>query len=168
MNADSLQPGISGPSHPALRLAQPEDSTWVAQLYHDVWHETHAPLMPREAAALRPYRFFVERTQSILSQCIVDLDRSGFVAWQADRIGQLWLVPAARGTGLARLLQDAALSALKDAGHMSASLDCLAANARGLGFYGRTGWTRAALLDLPVVPGSTLTVPFWRLERCVS
>lgn len=165
-----MPPNDPKPSEPVevrhgLRPAGDCDCGWIAQLYHDVWHETHAPLMPPQAAALRPLRFFIERTSTIVDQCVVAGDKSGFVAWQENRVGQLWLVPSARGTGLAEDLQSSALAQIKQAGYGSASLDCLAANGRGLRFYLKTGWQQSALLDLPVVPGSQLTVPFWRLTQ---
>jgi ribosomal protein S18 acetylase RimI-like enzyme len=154
-----------------IRRATAEDAAWIAKLYHDVWHETHACDMPDGVAALRPLKFFVDRMPEVTRASFVGLDRSsnglGFCGWQGSVVKQLWVAPSARGSGLAVALLDAALKVLAHAGFSHTTLYCLAANSRGLHFYQRQGWHKIEISDMQATQGSDKTVPFWRMEKAL-
>lgn len=152
-----------------IHSGRESDGDWIARLYHDVWHETHAPLMPKDASELRPLAYFQTRTAHLMAKCFVGIDLNGqglgFCAWNGYRVGQLWLKASARGTGLAKLLLNQALAVINPSADRPATLDCFVENRRGLAFYRREGWQRQQLLSLPIVDGSEIKVPFWRLEK---
>ena len=49
-----------------VRFADAAEIDHLARLWHDVWHETHAPLQPPELIRLRTLASFRERLQAAL------------------------------------------------------------------------------------------------------
>ncbi len=49
-----------------VRPADAAEIDHLAQLWHEVWHESHAPLMPPELTRLRTFESFRERLQAVL------------------------------------------------------------------------------------------------------
>ena len=64
----------------------------------------------------------------------------GMVAVRGDEINQMFTSPAARGTGLARILLSAGEAKIAAAGHKRAWLDVLIGNDRAAAFYRKCGW----------------------------
>jgi GNAT superfamily N-acetyltransferase len=57
------------------------------------------------------------------------------------RLRGLYVEPAAQGAGLGAALHDHAVTALRGAGYVTATLWVFAANGHARGFYERRGWT---------------------------
>jgi GNAT superfamily N-acetyltransferase len=71
---------------------------------------------------------------------LIDAEGRGFTIVGDGWLQRLYVRQDAWGSGLARDLHDAALAALRQQGAASASLWCLAENARARRFYERHGW----------------------------
>jgi GNAT superfamily N-acetyltransferase len=82
---------------------------------------------------------------------LIDGDGSGFALVGNGRLERLFVREAAWGTAVADELHAAALEALRSTGATSASLWCLAENARARRFYEKRGWR---------LNGTTRVVPF--------
>ena len=140
------------------RPALATDLPAAARLWHDVWHETHAPLMPPALAALRTHADFATRLSALRADLRVAGPKGapvGFCAIRKDEMHQLFLAPEARGTGVAaRLLADAE-TRLADRGYRRVWLDCAIGNDPAIRFYERHGWQRCGIrsLDLQTIDG---------------
>ena len=82
---------------------------------------------------------------------LIDHKGRGFAVAGRHQLHRLFVCEGAWGTGVADELHSAAVEALRAAGARSASLWCLAANARARRFYEKRGWR----LD-----GRTVTAPY--------
>ena len=140
------------------RRSVPDDLEPLARLWHDAWHETHAPLMPPALARIRTVHDFRTRLAGFGEDLRVagpPGEPMGFCAIRGDELHQLFLAPAARGTGLGgRLLADGE-SRIAAAGHRRAWLDCAVGNDKAIRFYTCSGWVRReeTELDLPTADG---------------
>ena len=134
-----------------IRRAKGSDIPEVAALYHSIWHETHAPLMPPAEIARRSLAFFVDRMTAVSDSTLVTEHNGsivGFSAWRGSVLGQLFVAARHRGTGIAGGLLTAAEIEMAKAGTVEAELYCVAGNQRARRFYERMGWTiRERLLD---------------------
>ena len=61
---------------------------------------------------------------------------------RASELRALYVVPGARGTGIAQALMAATLEAMRGEGHGESSLWVGTDNVRARRFYEREGWTR--------------------------
>jgi hypothetical protein len=87
-----------------IRRAHASDISRVAALYHAVWHETHAPLMPHAEIIHRSMGFFMERMTALLQSTLVtELNEEvvAFSAWRGQLLGQLFVAMSHRGTRVA-------------------------------------------------------------------
>src|ERR1700756_4699523 len=87
----------------------------IAKLYYSVWHETQAPFMPTEECSRRTLEFFVDRMTKLVSTTIIEERATGivgFAAWHEHLLGQIFIAPPYRGSGLAAGLLVAAESAM--------------------------------------------------------
>jgi GNAT superfamily N-acetyltransferase len=75
-----------------------------------------------------------------LNTLLLDIEERGFALAGPDWLHGLFVRESAWGTGVAGELHDAAFEALRSGGARSASLWCLAENARARRFYERRGW----------------------------
>lgn len=152
-----------------VRSADAAEIAHVALLWHDAWHETHAPLMPPGLLRLRTLDSFRERMQAILPDTRVAGPPGkplGFCAIKADELYQLFLSPEARGTGAAAALVADAERRLAERGVGIAWLACAVGNDRAARFYEKCGWHLAATV---INPADTSEGPFplevWRYEK---
>ncbi len=132
-----------------VRSAGMADLPSIAQLYHRVWHDTHGPYMPRAERDARDEAFFLNRMASLMPNIVVGQDERGiigFAAWKGSRLGQVFLDPSARGSGLAQSLMTAAERGLRDQDIAEAELHCLVGNERAKRFYERAGWHVSAVV----------------------
>ena len=81
-----------------------------------------------------------EQVDDPANALLIDAQRRGFALAGRAWLHRLFVREAAWGTGVADELHAAALAELRAAGAMSASLWCLAENARGRRFYEKRGW----------------------------
>lgn len=126
-----------------LRSVNPDDIAPLAELWYDGWMEAHLAHVPEELTAKRTLESFRSR----LIEFGNDLRTAGpigtplgFCAIREDELDQLFVAPAARGTGLARDLLSDGETRLKENGTERAHLLCVIENARAARFYARHGW----------------------------
>jgi GNAT superfamily N-acetyltransferase len=153
------------------RRAGAGDIPALARVWHDGWHESHAALDP-DVAARRPILFFDERIATVLPDCVVacaDGEVVGFAGWEGDGIGQVFVLPAWHGKGIAPLVLSAAEEALRARGHTRIWLQCRKGNNRARAFYEKHGWTVVGEVDhsLGHMEGRSPVV-VWRLEKSLG
>src|SRR5215831_15324444 len=85
-----------------VRSADAAEIDHLARLWHDGWHQTHAPLVPPELTHLRTFESFRERLQGALPNVHVAGPRGapiGFYVLKGDELDQLFVSPEAHGSG---------------------------------------------------------------------
>jgi GNAT superfamily N-acetyltransferase len=151
------------------RPAQVADLDAVARLYHDVWHETHACLVPAEEWKRRTPAFFLERMTGLLPATVVIVRGgvlAGFAAWSGMLLGQLYVAAAHRGTGVAAALLTEAERRMASLGVGTAELHCVLGNERARRFYERAGWAHAGMAIEPVEgPNGPVELQFWCMTK---
>lgn len=152
-----------------IRSAVDGDRDALAQLWHEVWHETHATLMPPELARIRTLDNFLDRVAAALPAMRVIGPVGaplGFCVVKGDELYQLWVSAAARGTGVAAALIADAEAIMAAKGVRTAWLACAIGNTRAARFYEKAGWKNAGIenyaADTPLGP---ITLAVWRFER---
>lgn len=151
-----------------IRMASAGDIPALARVWHDAWHSSHAVLDP-DVAARRPLRFFEERIASAIGHCVaacVGGEVVGFSSWEGDGIGQVFVLPAWHGRGVAARVLDAAEKALAAEGHPRIWLQCRKGNDRARAFYEKHGWAVVREDDhsLGHMEGRKPVI-VWRLEK---
>jgi putative acetyltransferase len=155
-----------------IRPAGAADMAAVADLWHEGWHSGHAGHVPEGLTVLRTLEAFHERTPLRVADTTVAFDDSGqllgFVMVVGDEVEQVFVGPAARGTGIAAVLLAEAERQVAAAGHVSAWLAVVAGNARARRFYERCGWADEGDLPYEVTAGGrTWTSPCRRYVKSV-
>jgi ribosomal protein S18 acetylase RimI-like enzyme len=152
-----------------LRSAEAAEIDDLARLWHDVWHETHAPLSPPELTRLRTLESFRERLKAALPNIHVVGPPGGpvgFCVLKGEELYQLFVSPGARGSGVAAALITDAEARLAKSGVETAWLTCAIGNDRAARFYQKSGWRLAGTV---VNPAETSNGPFpvkvWRYEK---
>jgi putative acetyltransferase len=134
----------------------------VADLWHEGWHSGHAGHVPDGLTAARTSQAFHERTPARVADTTVAVsdvgELLGFVMVVADEVEQLFVGPAARGTGLAGVLLAEAERQVASAGYDEAWLAVVAGNARARRFYEKQGWVDAGDLPYEVTAGGQVFV----------
>ncbi|WP_354456388.1 GNAT family N-acetyltransferase [Methylobacterium sp. 1030] len=157
---------------PMVRLAGVQDLRSVASLYHRVWHETHGSHMPHAEREARDEGFFIGRIACLMPNVVVGEDDGtvvGFVAWKGPLLGQLFLDAAARGSGFAQWLIEAAELGLRDQDVREAELHCLFGNVRARRFYERVGWRVHGIIAEPVKGDAAGEKrDFWVMRKCLA
>lgn len=126
-----------------LRAAERDELEAIGRLYHAVWRETQASLQPRDVAAYRDEAFFIARVRNLPAPPLAAYAQGrilGFAAWTQDYLGQLYIAPDGRGSGLGRRLLQASEDAIRAGGFDRARLLCLLGNHSARAFYERCGW----------------------------
>ncbi len=125
------------------RLAEVAEFPAIAKVWHDAWHEAHAGHVPAALTRQRTFESFLDRLHGFGDRLRVAGPGSaplGMCVIREDEMQQLFVSPAARGSGLAaRLLCDAEVR-LTEGGVTEAWLDVVAQNVRARRFYARHGW----------------------------
>ena len=126
-----------------IRRAEPGELPALARLWEAGWYEAHEGRLPPGLVALRTPASFRSRIAAYGDALRVAGPTGaplGFCVAQRDEIEQLFVAPAARGTGLAaRLLADGE-ARLRAAGVETGRIACAVGNDRALRFYARHGW----------------------------
>ncbi len=150
-----------------LRYATKSDLPRIAEIYWAVWHETHGPLMPQGECDRRTPEFFLKKISSF-APCALVAERDGvivaFSAWQGVLVGQLFVEPKWRGSGIAQELMDATETELVKSGVSEGELHCVVGNTRARRFYERLGWESEGEF-LEETAGSEDGVSFWRMTK---
>ncbi len=154
-----------------IRSAAPTELDALAQLWHDVWYETHAQLMPASLARLRTFESFRARLAAALPAVRVAGPPGapvGFCVTKGDELYQLWVSPAARGSGVAAALIVDAEARLAAAGVTTAWLACAIGNDRAARFYEKCGWKNVGKAIYPAETSEgTAATETWRFERAL-
>ncbi|MCL2489483.1 MAG: anhydro-N-acetylmuramic acid kinase [Propionibacteriaceae bacterium] len=133
-----------------LRTAGPTDLTQIVQLFLGCWQGSYAEVLPSsvitamtldQATAMWRNALAAAGTMLVAEQAgqIVGVTRF-CIDEQAGYVPSLYVAPAAQGTGVGRLLLDAAERWFRDQGLRTAKLWVFAANEPGIGFYRSRGW----------------------------
>jgi GNAT superfamily N-acetyltransferase len=111
----------------------------VAQFFHDVWHETQAPIQPPEKAKYRDVAFFLARVNGRANTIAAynGEQLAGFVSWTDNRLDSLFVHRKYRGHGVGLKLMHHAETAMFEAGHSELVLDCVYGNDAAKRFYER-------------------------------
>ncbi len=153
-----------------MRPATGADMAAVADLWHEGWHAGHAGHVPDGLTALRTLEAFHERTPTRVADTTVALgeagDLMGFVMVVGDEVEQLFVGPAARGSGVAAQLLAEAEGQVAAAGHSEAWLAVVEGNTRARRFYEKCGWRETGELPYVVTAGGrTWTSPCRRYVK---
>ena len=141
----------------------------AARLWESGWHDAHAEIVPADLTAQRTSESFVERLRNRIERTRVGVDNGevlGLCMTQDDELYQMYVAPAARGTGLAQALILDAETRLKAAGHQTAWLACAVGNARAARFYEKSGWRNVGTrtVNLETTQGE-FPLEVWRYEK---
>jgi GNAT superfamily N-acetyltransferase len=151
-----------------IRSASAEDVDKLARLWFDGWQDAHAKILPAELRHARTLERFRERLIAALPEVRTAGpvgDPAGLAIVKDDELYQLYVSPAARGTGLSARLTADALSRIRANGHRVAWLACAIGNDRAARFYEKTGWVRRRVMTsrLPT-PDGVFSLDVWRYE----
>lgn len=107
--------------------------------------------------------------ETTLPNCIVATVNDeivGFAGWEGDGIGQVFVLPAWHGRGVAPLVLTAAEAKLREQGHTHIWLQCQVGNVRARRFYEKHGWhvAREMNVDIGTMDGRK-PQRVWRMEK---
>jgi ribosomal protein S18 acetylase RimI-like enzyme len=153
-----------------LRPADAAEVDQLARLWHDVWHQTHAPLSPPELVRLRGPEVFRARLRAALADTHVAGPPGaavGFCVLQgSDELYQLFVAPEAHGAGAALALLTDAEARLAARGAETLWLACAIGNTRAARFYEKNGWRVAGtFINAVPTPNGPFHVNMWRYEK---
>jgi putative acetyltransferase len=141
----------------SIRPADAADMSAVAELWHEGWHSGHAGHVPDGLTAARTLEAFHGRTPSRVADTTVAVSGTGellgFVMVVGDEVEQVFVGPAARGSGLAGVLLAEAERQVASGGHAEAWLAVVAGNTRARRFYEKHGWVDTGDLPYEVTAG---------------
>lgn len=152
-----------------IRTAVPDEIPALARLWHDGWQDAHAAILPDALARARTLDSFRHRLAAALPETRVAGPRGtplGLCMLKGDELNQLYVSPAARGTGVAGALIADAEARLAANGAETAWLACAIGNERAARFYEKSGWRRAGTFTsrLDTVDGP-FDLDVWRYEK---
>lgn len=151
-----------------IRPAGPADAAAIARVWHAAWGDGHTGHVPDALLAHRTPAHFATRAVDRVDRSwvgVADGEVVGFVTVEGDELEQLFVLAAARGTGLAADLLRTGQEAIRAAGHEVAWLAVVAGNARARAFYARQGWVDTGPLAYEAgTDEGTVVVPCRRYE----
>lgn len=152
-----------------IRAMQASEQEAVAQLFHDVWHETQGPLQDLRIAQFRDLTFFRRRLAVRAERTLVAHvggKLAGFACWTAAHLDSLFATREFRSHGLGTKLLAAAEMEMEKSAPRPFHLTCICGNHSGRRFYERHGWYVASeeqqteeLSDGPAF------VPAWMMQK---
>jgi predicted amidohydrolase/ribosomal protein S18 acetylase RimI-like enzyme len=155
-----------------VRTAVAADVDPLARLWHDVWRETHQPLVSPDLARLRTLESFRDRLRAGLDaiRVVGPPDAPlGFCWIKDDELYQLFVSPELRGSGAAAALIDDAEQRLAAAGVGTAWLACAIGNDRAARFYEKHGWRRTGIVEnLAETSEGVFPLEVWRYEKVLN
>lgn len=155
-----------------IRSVTDADINPLAQLWYDGWQDAHRDILPAALAQHRTLESFRLRLGERRGDLLVAGEEGaplGFVLLKDDELYQMYVATAARGTGLATSLIEAAENQLRMNGFNVVWLACAIGNARAARFYEKCGWTQTGVVtSLLEVPGGIFSLEVWRFEKRLS
>ncbi len=152
-----------------VRSADPAEIGHLARLWHDVWHQSHAPLSPPELTRLRSFESFRERLQAALPdiQVVGPFGAPvGFCVLKGEELYQLFVSPEAHGSGVAAALIADAEARLAARGVELTWLACAIGNNRAARLYQKSGWRLAGtIVNAAETSSGPFPVEVWRYEK---
>jgi GNAT superfamily N-acetyltransferase len=156
---------------PTLRAAASGDIETIAAVWHSGWRDGHIGHVPEALLPHRHLEDFRRRVPPRLPDTTVATIAGqvvGFVTVKEDELEQMYVVAAARGTGVADVLMRHAEQVIARR-FDTAWLSVAVGNARARRFYERSGWRDASAIDYRAeIEGGTLPVPCRRYEKQVT
>ena len=146
-------------THSVRKPTQSELSA-LAQLWYDGWQDAHAVHVPASLITSRTLESFAIRLSDHFEniRVIGEIDKPlGFCIIKGPEIYQLYVCPAAKGTGAAASLITDGVACIRLAGHKSAKLDVNTKNTRAIAFYEKMGWRREGMETIML---DTLAEPY--------
>ncbi len=140
-----------------IRHATPADLPALADLWYQGWHEAHAAHVPAALAALRSRDSLLTRLQAQPLLLTAGSPPLGLCIPRENEIYQMYVAPAARGTGTAAALIAAGEEHIRAAGFSTARLDVIPQNHRAIAFYEKQGWQQGGIETVML---DTLADPF--------
>lgn len=154
-----------------VRPAHPDDLDALAQLWHEGWIDGHAHVAPAGLAAARTRERFHARLAAALADTFVTGEQgapAGFFMLKGEELYQFFVARAARGSGTASALMDAAEAELARRGVALAFLECAVGNDRAARFYEKRGWVRARTVTSRLeTEDGVFVIEVWRYEKAV-
>lgn len=155
-----------------IRPVHDDELDALASLWFEGWRDAHAALVPEELVrrrTLETFRARIEAGRDTVRLAVADAAPQtplGFTMLKGDEMNQLFVAPAARGTGLAAQLIAEAEARLLASGVATAWLACLIGNDRAARFYEKQGWRRAgAFMSQLDTPQGVYPLEVWRYEK---
>ena len=152
-----------------IRNASETELDHLARLWHDTWHESHAPIVPAELTRRRTLDNFRQRLEHALPRIRVTGPAGapvGFSVIQDGELYQLFVSAEARGTGAAAALIADAETRLRESGIETAWLACAIGNQRAARFYEKSGWSRVGtMVNRLVTPEGEYLLEVGRYEK---
>ena len=140
----------------------------MARLWHEVWVESHAPLVP-QLIPFRTLESFQSRLPALLPATrLADVSGApvGFCAIRNDELYLLFVASSARGSGVAAALLSDGEARLAAGGVRDAWLSCAIGNDRAARFYVKQGWTHAGtMIEQVETSQGRLPLECWRFEK---
>ncbi len=140
-----------------IRHATPADLPALADLWHQGWHEAHAAHVPADLTAQRSRDSLLAQLQMQPVLLTAGNPPLGLCIPRGNEIYQMYVAPAARGTGTAAALIRAGEDHIRAAGFNTARLDVIPQNRCAIAFYEKCGWQRG---EIQTVMLDTLADPF--------
>lgn len=115
----------------------------LAKHFHDIWHETQAPLQDPRKAKYRPVEFFRDRVDRRTKSTLVAVSDGriiGFVCWAGGSLNSLFLKSEYRNQGIGEQLCQLAEREMALTGATKFELDCVFGNHAARRFYEGQGW----------------------------
>jgi GNAT superfamily N-acetyltransferase len=155
-----------------VRPAEPAELDHLARLWHGAWSDAHEKLAAPEVTRARTLESFRERLAAILPDVRVAGPAGaalGLCIIKDDELYQLFVAPAARGSGVAAALIDDGEARLARRGVTTAWLSCAIGNNRAARFYEKRGWVRARTMTNCIdTADGVFEVELWRYEKKVG
>ena len=156
----------------SVREAEAGEIDQLTSIWHEGWHEAHAPILPAELTRLRTLESFKARLLEAFPQVRVvgpTGDPIGFCIVKGAELYQLYVSARGRGSGVAAALTADAEQRIAGSGADIAWLSCAIGNHRAARFYEKQGWRRAGTM---VYHSDTSAGPYglevWRYEKVVT
>jgi GNAT superfamily N-acetyltransferase len=169
MSENPTQEGPTSPREIQVRGATLAEVDHVANLWHVGWQDAHAAILPAELAQHRTLASFRQRLVDNLASTRVSGpigSPSGFCMIKQDELYQLYVGPAARGSGTAAALLADGERRLAASGVTVAWLACAIGNDRAARFYEKNGWHRAGhTINMLPTPDGIFRLEVWRYEK---